>query len=209
MEFSHLTGVQTHLDKTYGLRPNYPKTTVSPSVGTGGAWSQPVSSSASNPSLPPTRLHLATFPNMAIMRIRESDFGIRGLAGILQWLTGFASHSEARLDVSVFGVETQEIDDITAVSEVKSHIEELRGKDINQFEPFKAGVCAAASTLHDPSGISSYLAVVTRVFYARGLKYVYTSSDAAALGAAAGASSLPNIPDLNVQVHQLCAAVTN
>ena len=76
----HLTGIQAHLEKTYGLRPNYPKTTVSPRVGTGAAWSQPVSSSASDPSLPPTRLHLATFPSLTLVRIRESDMGIRGLS---------------------------------------------------------------------------------------------------------------------------------
>ena len=198
----HLTGIQAHLSKTYGLRPNYPKTSVLPSVGTGAAWSQPTLNSALDPSQSLTRLHLATFPSMALVRIRESDFGIRGLDGILRWLTGFASRSEARLDVSLFGVETQEIDDITAVFEAKSYIAELKNEDIYRFDSFKDGVCAAASTLLDPGGDSSYLAVVTRVFYARGLKYVYASSEAAALGATAGETSLPDSPDLSVQALQ-------
>ena len=106
---------------------------------------------------------------------------------------GGTIRSEAILSLSVSGVETVEIDDVSAYAVT---IEYLQMQAMS--ETFKEGLCAASVALGDASGTTAKIAVVTQVFYARGIKYVYGSTLESAFRAIAGEGAYPDLPNKTV-----------
>ena len=152
-------------------------------------WRQPTPTEESEHS---PRLQLAAFPNIGIASITDAELGGDGLAALWNWIPGLVSSRDRTLYLSVTGVETQEIDDRTATKRFQEYLETHNnpGNDSqNDGNEFQRGVCSSAAALGDPDGVSSHIVVVTRVFYARGIKYVYANTAAAALQVAATGDS--------------------
>lgn len=186
----HVVEIEVALKKKEGRLPIYPKTNVAPSsANKTTAWPQPTDPIILPGASMEPRLRMAAFPHMALTRVTEAELGGSGISGLWNWIVGGSTASVATLNLSVSGVETLEIDDVTAYTVTKEYLEEQAAS-----QAFRDGLCAAAATLGDPSGTSSNIAVVTRAFYARGLKYVYGKTFGAALRAAAGEGVRPNLP---------------
>ena len=171
--------IEEELRKNEKLRPKYPNKKLAPD-------------NAGEATVPPKpgeqHLGIAALPNITLVRITEAEIGGSGITGLWNWIVGGSGRSEAMLNLSVSGIETQEIDDIKAYALTKEHLEEQ-----SNSPTFKEGVCAAATTLGDPTGMTSKIAVVTRVFYASGIKYVYGKSFGATLRAVAGEGSYQDL----------------
>ena len=191
----HVDEIEDALFKKERLLPIYPETTAAPSdLNKTDAWPQP-----HGPILLPgaetkPRLRMAALPSMALARVTGGELGGNGISGLWNWIVGGNARSEATLEISVFGVETLEIDDIAAYTLTNEYLETQKGSSA-----FRNGLCAAATTLGDPSGTKSKIAVVTRVFYARGIKYVYGKTFDAALRAVAGEGDRPALPQEEIK----------
>lgn len=137
------------------------------------------------------RLRLASFPGLSLARVSAAEASGGGISGIWNFVVGGDLSSSAILDISVDGVESVEIDDVTAYTLI---MEDLRAKIEGPARvSYLPGVCAAARRLGDEAGDRSFISVVTRVFYARSIRYTYANDLKGSLRAAAGeaAVSLP------------------
>jgi len=172
-----------------GRLPIFPKTSVAPSNANRTiVWPQPAEPILLPGSVTEPRLGMAALPSIALARLTGGELGGRGISGLWDWIVGGNARSETTLNISVFGVETLEIDDITAYTLSNEYLEEKK-----ESPAFQKGLCAAATALGDPNGTKSKIAVVTRVFYARGIKYIYGKTFDAALRAIAGEDERPEL----------------
>ncbi len=198
----HVPDIEDDLKYKERELPINPKTMQPPDPANKSAvWpqpDQPISLPATTED-PDLRLKLAALPNIELASVTEADFGWSGISGLWNWIVGGHAGSRTTLRISVSGVETLEIDIISAYGNTKDHLEYMVSTETDKHgkivpNAFMNGVCAAAKTLGDPKGKTSKFAVVTRVFYARSIKYVYGETVGAALRAAAGSGTRPNLP---------------
>ena len=186
----HVDSIGNALFKKEGRLPIFPKTSVAPSdANKTTAWPQPAEPILLRGSVTEPRLRMAALPSIALARLTGGELGGRGISGLWNWVVGGNARSEATLNISVSGVETLEIDDVTAYTLSNEYLKQQK-----ESPAFREGLCAAATTLGDPNGTKSKIAVVTRVFYARGIKYVYGKTFDAALRAVAGEGDRPELP---------------
>ena len=192
----HIEGIENELTAKEAMLPTYPKTQTSPSLAKDPPmWVQPQEQITPPGSDTQQRLRRAAFPSVALVRVTDAELGRSGLSGLWNWIVGGSVHSEATLNMSVFGVETLELDDISAYVSATEYFKQKLGSGENDgSSAFKEGICAAATSLGDASGETTKLAVVTRAFYARGIQYTYGDTFAASLRAAAGEDERPSLP---------------
>ena len=163
-------------------KPQYPVSGTSNTVSLGSedkakltAWKQPTATNALVPNLSsnPERLRLAAIPGVSLVRVSEADLAKRGLLKVIA--AAFRRNSE--LTINLKGVETLEIDDISAAKALVFGIHSPAVHD----PWFGQGVCTAAVALGDPSLDSIQIQMITRVFYARAIEYNYGDDASAAL----------------------------
>ncbi len=147
-------------------------------------WLQPTETNAlrPTPNTAPNRLRLAALPGVAVVRVTEADLGRR--AGLFAAAASY--RDEANLNIDLTGIESMEIDDILAYEIFRREF--WRRLNTNRF--FAEGVCASAATLKDPTLERAQVQMVTRVFYARGIRYSYGTDVSAALRAATGSQDI-------------------
>ena len=192
----HVDGIENELYTKETKLPTYPKTKTPPSLAKSPPmWVQPDDQISPPGSVTQQRLRRAAFPSMALVSVTDGELGGSGLSGLWSWIVGGSVRSEATLNLSLFGVETLELDDISAYAATIEYLNEQVGStDDSGSDAFKEGVCAAATSLGDPRGETSKIAVITRAFYARGIQYTYGDTFAASLRAAAGEGERPSLP---------------
>ena len=192
----HVDGIENELYAKETKLPTYPKTKTPPSLAKSPPmWVQPDDQISPPGSVTQQRLRRAAFPSMALVSVTDGELGGSGLSGLWSWIVGGSVRSEATLNLSLFGVETLELDDISAYAATIEYLNEQVGStDDSGSDAFKEGVCAAATSLGDPRGETSKIAVITRAFYARGIQYTYGDTFAASLRAAAGEGERPSLP---------------
>ena len=186
----HVEDVEVALLKKEIELPVNPKTKTAPIItDKSKIWPQP-----DDPIILPglavqPRLRMAALPNIALASVTEAEFGRGGISGLWSKIVGGRARSSATLNIAVSGVETLEIDDISAYNLTHEYL-------ITKISSsgYKKGLCASAVSLGDPAGMQSNIAVVTRVFYARGIKYSYGKTFGATLRAAAGEGTRPSLP---------------
>lgn len=176
-------------------KPNYPRTSAPSNfvVGPDGkltkgrsTWTQPTKDRAlrPTPSIDPNRLRLAALPGVSVVRITEADFAQRGL---LSAIAG-SFRSDANLNIDLTGIESLEIDDITAFQRFQT---EFRRR-IQTVRWYPEAICSSAAGLGDPTLKNTQVQMVTRVFYARGIVYNYGTNVSAALKAVKGQEGIIN-----------------
>ena len=192
----HVEAIENELTAKEALLPTYPKTQTAPSLAEGPPmWVQPQDQIAPPGSDTQQRLRRAAFPSIALVSVTDAELGGSGLSGLWNWIVGGSLRSEATLHLSVFGVETLELDDISAYAATTEYFNNKLGTDQDDRPSvFREGICAAATSLGDPTGETTKIAVVTRAFYARGIQYTYGDTFAASLRAAAGEDERPSLP---------------
>ena len=201
----HVEGIEDELYLKEAALPVYPKTSAPPSLNDRSAsmWQQPTGQMILPGADTQLRLRRAAFPSLTLVTVSEADLGGSGLSGLWNWIVGGSSRSEANLSLSVVGVETLELDDVTAYNATLEYFGKLVStSDEAKVEVFEEGVCAAAQWLGDSTGEASKIAVVTRAFYARGIQYTYGDSFAASLRAAAGEGERPSLPNKNSETME-------
>ena len=190
----HIDKIQkAHYDNSQFL-PDFANTNSPPGALAATIWHQPTPTEESELS---PRLRLAAFPNIGLASIRDTEFAGDGIADLWNWIPGFSSSDDRTLYLSVTGVETQEVDDRAAVKHFLEYLTTHNTSSDNgqtADNDLSRAVCASAAALDDPDGKNSYIVVVTRVFYARGIKYVYTNTAAAALHLAAVGDNASEVP---------------
>ena len=186
----HVDSIGNALFEKKSRFPIFPKTSIAPSdANKTTAWPQPAEPILLPGSVTEPRLRMAALPSIALVRLTGGELGGRGISGLWNWVVGGNARSEATLNISVSGVETLEIDDVAAYTLSNEYLKRQK-----ESPAFRKGLCAAATTLGDPNGTKSKIAIITRVFYARGIKYIYGKTFDAALRAVAGEDDRPELP---------------
>ena len=177
-------------------QPEYPATSTGSQLTVGGpdtntrlSWEQPASGSlAPNLSRQPNRLRLAAIPGVSLVRVSEADLAQRGVLRAI----GAAFRRDSNLTINLKGVETLEIDDVSAAKALQYGVLQPY-----QSDPwFGHGICTAAVALGDPTLESIQIQMVTRVFYARAIEYNYGDDASAALQQVRGVDSFIDSADV-------------
>lgn len=176
-------------------KPNYPSTSTPSNfvIGSDGkltktrtTWTQPFADSAlrPTPNIDPRRLRLAALPGVSVVRITEADFARRGL---LSAIAG-SFRSDANLNIDLTGIESLEIDDVTAFQVFQTQFQ----RRLQTVRWYPEAICSSAAGLGDPTLQRTQIQMVTRVFYARGIVYNYGTNVSAALKQAKGQEGIIN-----------------
>lgn len=154
----------------------------------GWEWSQPNSSLRQTGAQSQQRLRLSALPGISMVRLSEADLSQSGIAGLVAYAVAGRAKSGAFLNINLSGIETLEVDDVTALRVVRRDVVGRLSRDQNFRDAICAGAIALDTDLNDVQ-----ISMVTRVFYARGINYSWGNSASAALGATVGAGSPPTL----------------
>ena len=184
--YEDISGV---LSRSLKAMPQFAKTgTLTFASGTGTqSFAQP-QSSVSTTTGRSDRLRLAGLPGISIVQLSEADVGKSGLGQLVGGALGISVRDERNLNLDLIGIETVEIDDVAALVAMRSTV--LR--KIHDVASYRDGICASIASLEDPQGDKAQISMVTRVFYARGLRYTYGENLSAALSSGEGAQEASN-----------------
>ncbi|MEO9898932.1 MAG: hypothetical protein ABJD13_16060 [Paracoccaceae bacterium] len=175
------------LNASSRAQPNLPKTDnpskitlADGTTKTVSKWEQPTDSNGvfRTGTGTPDRLRLAALPGVSVVRISSADVARRNLLSVISG----AFRREANLNIDLSGVETMEIDDVTAFRVFNNDI-------IRRFKDdpwFAHSICQSAVTLKTKNPANLRLQMITRVFYARGIIYDYGNSVGSSLSAGQG-----------------------
>lgn len=179
----YLTKIDVGLgDKETG-RPSYAATGKNVPVTKNGvtSWTQAARANSLNSGSDPDRLRLMSLPKIEAARITEADARGGGVLGAWNLLLDGSISRQENLLVSLTGIETAEISDVSTAARFRDTIKHKLVSD----HDFLVGVCAAANAMADPDMNQTAISMVTRVAYARGIEYKYGDSFNASLKATA------------------------
>jgi len=182
-----LSGVLTNSERA---KPTYPKPVSKDVKNESGNIAGLVWEQAENPlgkKSAGNRLRLAGLPAVSLVRLTGAEAQNSGGAGAV----AAAFEQSANLDIALLGIETLELDDITAAGIFQAEVIERLRSATNQGGLWRSGICASAASM-GKSLDQTQITMITRVFYARGIQYSYGNSVAGALNAATPGAELPD-----------------